>query len=125
MAREWLSTPLSPHRKTASPWNGTSAAIEGLFVLFRVKTPNVLKCSLPLFFSVPTALARWRSFKSYRSEENATIRSFCVTMSRAFLPARVRVTDPSCVREERRRFSITDKHDIAITSRRAVARNTL
>lgn len=72
------------------------------------------------FLSSPTAsLARWRSFKSYRGEENATTRSLCVTMSRAFLPARVRVTTPSCVCEERRRFSITDKHDIAITSRRA------
>lgn len=54
MAREWLSTPLSPRHKTASPWNGTSAAIGGLFVLFGVKTPTfVLKCSLPFFFFRP------------------------------------------------------------------------
>lgn len=72
-------------------------------------------CPLPHSFLLAVAFKRLQG-----REENAT--TPLATMSRAFLSARVRVTTPSCVCEEGRRFSITDKHDIAITSRRAVAR---
>jgi len=66
-----------------------------------------------LFFHPPSySHPHWRSFKSHWDEENATTPLLRDDVTRFY--SRLRTRDVHLVRT--RRFSITDKHNIAITS---------
>lgn len=119
MAREWLSTPLSPHRKTAASGGRNSVAIGGSLCYSGYRPTVRFKCSLPLFFlfpflPLPGRLAeegkqKKSLFKSHGGEKSATSRDD-VTRFSPHACTRDAPLMRACVIW---RFSISDKHELS------------
>lgn len=93
-----------------------SVAVGGLCVIQGIDPRSFLNALFRSFFllSPSSSHPRWRSFKSHEGEENAKTRLLRDNVTRFSSQARTR--DVPFVRA--RRFSITDKHNIAIASPR-------